>query len=150
MIGIEKTFWRNTSFPQRGEPNKCSADSASSRWGEHFSNARTRRVRATIVRAFLFLFLVLPAAAQERIVTSINSDWLFRKADGPDYAHTTATSGWEKVSIPHTWNATDVTDDEPGYYRGIGWYKKTLHIPASKAAASTSPSKARVRRPTCT
>ncbi|WP_457063499.1 glycoside hydrolase family 2 TIM barrel-domain containing protein [Hymenobacter sp. UYAg731] len=71
-------------------------------------------------------------AAQSRIVQSINSDWQFRKADGPDYARTPAPpTGWEQVSIPHTWNAADVTDDEPGYYRGTGWYRKVLHIPAS-------------------
>src|SRR5690606_31551380 len=31
--------------------------------------------------------------------------------------------------IPHTWNAKDVIDDTPGYYRGDGWYKKTIYIP---------------------
>ncbi|GAB3589963.1 glycoside hydrolase family 2 TIM barrel-domain containing protein [Hymenobacter daeguensis] len=79
----------------------------------------------------VLLLLALPATAQERTVIAINSDWQFRKADGTDYAHTAAAAGWEKISIPHTWNALDVTDDEPGYYRGIGWYRKALHVPAS-------------------
>ncbi|HEY0273419.1 MAG TPA: glycoside hydrolase family 2 TIM barrel-domain containing protein [Chitinophaga sp.] len=69
-----------------------------------------------------------PAQAQQRIIRSIPSDWQFHRGD----LHSPAdTSGWERVSIPHTWNATDVTDDVPGYYRGPGWYKKTIYVPAS-------------------
>ncbi|MBF9223861.1 beta galactosidase jelly roll domain-containing protein [Hymenobacter sp. BT662] len=75
------------------------------------------------------LLLAQPAAAQ-RVVQSINSNWLFRKADGTDFAKTPAVAGWEKISLPHTWNTADVMDDEPGYYRGVGWYRKQLHIPA--------------------
>ncbi|MDF7814784.1 glycoside hydrolase family 2 TIM barrel-domain containing protein [Hymenobacter sp. YC55] len=72
----------------------------------------------------LLLLLAVPASAQ-RLVQSISSDWLFRKGEA-----TTSSDGWEKVSLPHTWNATDVLDDEPGYYRGVGSYKKTLTVPA--------------------
>lgn len=65
--------------------------------------------------------------AQHPISTSINSNWLFFKGDtsqkGSDHR-------WKPVSIPHTWNNHDVLDDEPGYYRGDGWYKKTLFIPS--------------------
>jgi beta-galactosidase len=75
------------------------------------------------------LLLTLPATAQ-RVVQSINSNWLFRKADGTDFTKTPSTAGWENISLPHTWNTADVTDDEPGYYRGVGWYRKQLHIPA--------------------
>ncbi|WP_114310725.1 sugar-binding domain-containing protein [Winogradskyella arenosi] len=35
---------------------------------------------------------------------------------------------WETVNIPHSWNATDAFDDEPGYRRGLGYYQKTLFI----------------------
>jgi beta-galactosidase len=76
------------------------------------------------------LLLAGPAAAQ-RVVQSINSNWLFRKdslALSP--SQVVAAAGWEKISLPHTWNATDVLDDEPGYYRGGGWYRKTLFVPA--------------------
>ena len=37
---------------------------------------------------------------------------------------------WERISLPHSWNATDVNQDT-GYYRGIGWYKKTIYVPAA-------------------
>lgn len=31
---------------------------------------------------------------------------------------------WQQVDLPHTWNAHDVSDETPGYWRGIGWYRK--------------------------
>lgn len=57
---------------------------------------------------------VLPASNRERI--GFNDQWTFSKNE----------KDWEKVSLPHTWNAKDVMDDEPGYYRGTGWYKRVL------------------------
>ncbi|RPD47154.1 beta-galactosidase [Hymenobacter sediminis] len=79
------------------------------------------------------MILALPALGQQRIKQSINDNWLFRKAaDTEDFTKEPATpTNWEKVSVPHTWNATDVLDDEPGYYRGMGWYRKLLYVPAS-------------------
>jgi Beta-galactosidase/beta-glucuronidase len=66
-----------------------------------------------------------PAHAQERISKTINSNWLFMKGD----TLSNEANKWTKVSIPHTWNADDVMDDESGYYRGEGWYKKTIYLP---------------------
>ena len=37
-------------------------------------------------------------------------------------------SGWQIVDLPHTWNAHDVSDAEPGYWRGIGWYRKRFKL----------------------
>ncbi|WP_240935537.1 glycoside hydrolase family 2 TIM barrel-domain containing protein [Hymenobacter sp. HDW8] len=83
-----------------------------------------------LLLALLLTLLVMPTQAQ-RVVQSINANWLFSKAEGQEFASSVApASGWEKISLPHTWNAADVLDDEPGHYRGVGWYKKTLHIPA--------------------
>jgi beta-galactosidase len=79
----------------------------------------------------LWLALMAVPATAQRLTQSINSNWLFRKdttALTPSQA--SAATSWEKISLPHTWNATDVLDDEPGYYRGVGWYKKTLTVPA--------------------
>ncbi|MCX2742294.1 beta galactosidase jelly roll domain-containing protein [Mangrovivirga sp. M17] len=36
------------------------------------------------------------------------------------------TTNWRSVQIPHTWNRLDPYDDQEGYYRGLGWYKKTF------------------------
>ena len=77
-----------------------------------------------------WLLLAGPVAAQ-RLTQSISANWLFSK-DSAAFATSRepVAPHWEKVSLPHTWNATDVLDDTPGYYRGVGWYKKTLFVPA--------------------
>ena len=40
---------------------------------------------------------------------------------------------WQKVNIPHTWNAEDTDDETPGYFRDKCMYKKSVVIPASKS-----------------
>ncbi|WP_123812081.1 glycoside hydrolase family 2 TIM barrel-domain containing protein [Mangrovimonas sp. DI 80] len=35
---------------------------------------------------------------------------------------------WQSVNIPHTWNLEDAFDDQPGYRRGLGCYKKQVFI----------------------
>jgi beta-galactosidase len=84
-----------------------------------------------IVTLLCFITMLQAANSQSTIKQSINSNWEFHKGDIDGYpAHTAAKVEWQPVSIPHTWNAVDVTDDEPGYYRGISWYKKILYLPA--------------------
>ncbi|RZK91835.1 MAG: glycoside hydrolase family 2, partial [Pedobacter sp.] len=77
----------------------------------------------------LTLFLMSSIAkAQVNIVrrtVNINQNWQFSKD--------TQNKGdkkikYQTVNIPHTWNAFDVLDDEPGYYRGVGYYKKKLTL----------------------
>lgn len=73
------------------------------------------------VSLLLLLFMVTQAHAQVigRQAIALNTNWSFNKVD-------------EKVptlvNIPHTWNAVDVMDDTPGYYRGIGIYSKKLAL----------------------
>lgn len=74
---------------------------------------------------------LLSLHAQSRIYQTINSNWSFYKGEIKDFPQSDADIKWENVSLPHSWNAMDVNDDEPGYYRGIGWYKKQLYIPSS-------------------
>ena len=33
-------------------------------------------------------------------------------------------SSWEQIFLPHTWNASDGSDEVAGYFRGLGWYRK--------------------------
>jgi beta-galactosidase len=51
----------------------------------------------------------------------------FRNANEPDYDD----SWWDSVQLPHTWNAHDGSDAIPGYFRGIGWYRKHFSINAA-------------------
>ncbi len=72
--------------------------------------------------ASLFLFLACSLlCAQTPFKYTINEAWKFSKQqrDG------------EIVSFPHTWNAQDAKDDQPGFYRGKSTYKKNIYIPIS-------------------
>lgn len=73
-----------------------------------------------------------PILIPARIV-SLNDSWTFSKDEGGVFnaASLDSSASWEKVNLPHTWNAQDVLDDEPGYYRGIGWYKRKLKLDPS-------------------
>jgi beta-galactosidase len=80
---------------------------------------------------FVLAFLVSSVAFAQTVKQTINANWEFHKGDVPGFPlQRPDTVRWEKVSLPHSWNITDVTDDEPGYYRGAGWYKKTIYVPA--------------------
>ncbi|MFD1628772.1 glycoside hydrolase family 2 TIM barrel-domain containing protein [Pseudopedobacter beijingensis] len=81
-----------------------------------------------ILTLFLAIGLSLSAHAQ-RISQTINSNWSFYKGDIKDINTINPEIKWEAVNIPHTWNSQDVTDDEPDYYRGPGWYKRKVFIP---------------------
>ena len=76
------------------------------------------------ILSLLFASLMLSSLyAQDsgRKIISLNDQWSFQKENGPI----------EKVIIPHTWNAQDVLDDAPGYYRGLGIYKRKLKLDES-------------------
>ena len=60
-----------------------------------------------------------PLTAAPGYERSLNDVWTFHKE---------GSAVTETVSFPHTWNADDSVDDEPGYFRGIGWYEKTVQI----------------------
>ncbi|MDG5491330.1 glycoside hydrolase family 2 TIM barrel-domain containing protein [Psychroserpens sp. SPM9] len=48
----------------------------------------------------------------------INAGWQFSEDK----------DNWETVNIPHTWNTDDAFDDQPGYRRGLGYYKKKIFV----------------------
>lgn len=79
----------------------------------------------------LTLLLFVGSHASARQVTELNDGWRFLRAD---VAGASATdfddSAWAAVRLPHTWNGVD---GEAGgaYYRGPGWYRRELQLPAS-------------------
>lgn len=88
-----------------------------------------------LTKVLLGALLIGNIQAQEpstgnRIVLGLNEAWRFTKDSVPQSGNTPV---WETVTLPHTWNKTDVMDDVPGYYRGACWYKKQLHINSSLA-----------------
>lgn len=81
--------------------------------------------RKVFILFFLFIcpFFLRADTPGGRTLIGFNDQWFFSKDN----------SRWESITIPHTWNVKDVMDDEPGYYRGIGWYKRIFKVnPSSK------------------
>lgn len=81
---------------------------------------------------FVVFFTAKPADAQ-RVVLPFNTNWQFSK---DNFSFNDTAAQWQSISLPHTWNVEDVMDDEPGYYRGIGSYRKKFRVaPAFKGKA---------------
>jgi beta-galactosidase len=78
----------------------------------------------TYLSIFLLLFFSLAHSQikSPRSVININRNWQFVKGEKTDNV------SWKNVTLPHTWNVIDVMDDEPGYYRGVSWYKRQVSV----------------------
>ncbi|PQJ30579.1 beta-galactosidase [Nonlabens arenilitoris] len=64
----------------------------------------------------------------ERSKININQDWQYLEHPTLDINEALEKQDWESVNLPHTWNALDATDLNPGYRRSSSWYKKDLEI----------------------
>lgn len=65
-----------------------------------------------------------------RSTSTLNSYWEFYKGDlTAAETFSLPAKKMRIVNLPHTWNDKDVTaDGERGYYRGPGWYRKSVFI----------------------
>lgn len=84
-----------------------------------------------IKKSLILLFLsicYITNAQQVRHIETINDLWSFHKGSIENPFSQESSTDWENVIIPHSWNTEDILDDEDGYYRGDGWYKKNLVI----------------------
>lgn len=81
--------------------------------------------------ATLFALQAPMAAESPRVVRPLNDGWEFRKADagGEEAAPSTIppTASWQRVTLPHTWNATDAQAGG-AVYEGVGWYRRHLAV----------------------
>lgn len=69
-----------------------------------------------------------------RDVISFNSGWEFKKGPFGTEAMQVAqkwSGDWEKVEIPHTWNAKDMQVKEASFYEGDAYYRKKYMFPES-------------------
>lgn len=107
------------------------------------------KMKTNILWAVLLAWM-LPAFGQEaRNVASFDAGWLFQRyglqADGsrveepvpaPD-SQTFDDADWRKLDLPHDWGIEGpFRQDLDGFtgklpWRGIGWYRKHFHVPAS-------------------
>jgi beta-galactosidase len=73
-----------------------------------------------------------PRSAREEL--ALDENWRFARmdvagAEAPGFDDTT----WSAVALPHTWNDRDGQDGGGNYYRGVGWYRRHLTVPAALA-----------------
>ncbi len=59
---------------------------------------------------------------------SLNSGWQYTPHGELRIDQLGQVTGWESVTLPHTWNAVDPTDAEPGYRRAASWYRRALDV----------------------
>ena len=59
-----------------------------------------------------------------RNIINLNNKWAFSKL--VDQIPTEIDSRFEEINLPHSWNAIDGQDGNNDYYRGKGYYAKTL------------------------
>jgi beta-galactosidase len=96
-----------------------------------------------ILRSLALIGLaLLPSLAWSQLsfgtATLINDDWRFVLADDPQASQPKFNDGaWEAVTLPHDWSVRQPLDpnlaSSTGYLPGgIGWYRKTLTLPARK------------------
>jgi beta-galactosidase len=64
----------------------------------------------------------------ERTKTIINKNWYYLEDNTMSLAEAQNKIEWQSVNLPHTWNALDATDVNPGYRRSASWYKRNLEI----------------------
>lgn len=62
-----------------------------------------------------------------RKIVNLNQNWRFIQKDAGLPA--ALPTDWQRVDLPHTWNAVDGHDGNGGYDRGNYWYAKTFAAP---------------------
>lgn len=63
-----------------------------------------------------------------RNVINMNENWYFTRENAGLPA--TLPENWEKINLPHTWNAVDGHDGKGSYYRGACWYAREFDTPS--------------------
>jgi len=71
------------------------------------------------------------ALASETQQININSNWQYFEHNASDLNElreslNSYSGGWQSINLPHTWNAFDTVDAEPGYRRSASWYSRDL------------------------
>ena len=59
---------------------------------------------------------------------NINKDWYYLEYNAETVDLAVSNDKWQKIDIPHTWNAKDATDLTPGYRRDGSWYLKEIDV----------------------
>lgn len=91
----------------------------------------------------LIVFLTFASGAQAapraepRHVQELDAPWQFVRAEAStDESSPPTAMAWQKVTLPHTYNAADGADGG-GYYRGAAWYKTQVQFDAKVPSERT-------------
>ena len=60
--------------------------------------------------------------------TLLNTHWKYLESPWKHAAEAKSDTGWQPVTLPHTWNAFDPVDGVAGYRRNASWYAKSLSV----------------------
>jgi beta-galactosidase len=66
------------------------------------------------------------AANLKESMRLLNDDWQYLENNTSELSKVQTATQWQNIQLPHTWNATDTVDANPGYRRSASWYKKQL------------------------
>lgn len=81
-------------------------------------------LKKTII-LFILTLVIIPLTARD--VVPFNTGWQFKKgpfSSDPVIFNHSFGDRWKDVTIPHTWNASDMQIDKNVYYEGEAYYKK--------------------------
>lgn len=104
-----------------------------------FNSSRRRFVQSAGLSAAGLLFSNSLRAAEASapdaataLVTRLDTAWEFHRGPlaGPQQAWDAAKdpAAWERIAVPHCFNAGDACDPDRGYYRGQGWYRARIPV----------------------
>jgi beta-galactosidase len=82
-------------------------------------------IKWIVITILINLLVIMRVQAQQ---VKHLENWNFIKSD---VNVTSIVDDWERVKVPHSWNAKD-GQDGGDYYRGIGWYQTNLDIENQK------------------
>lgn len=90
-------------------------------------------MKKTVLKLLFLSFALLLStsnifSSNGRIVTPFNDGWQFKKAE---VFPKNVGGEWEKVTIPHTWNAEDMQVKKNIFYAGVAYYQKKYTPEAS-------------------
>jgi len=90
-------------------------------------------VMFSIIHAESITYYTGEFSGKPRQLYLLNDNWQYLEDNCPTIGDAKKSKGqWQTINLPHTWNAFDATDMQPGYRRDIGWYKKQIDIPKIK------------------
>jgi beta-galactosidase len=86
-----------------------------------------RRIPYGLLGTLLLLACTLVQA--QRSSSPLDGPWQFQRADVTEATSPTFDdAAWQRVRLPHTWNAPD-GEVGAAYYRGPGWYRRVIERP---------------------